>query len=67
MYRIVGDIYFKGKTVTNGKLRGRKVDISYGSKKTTNFDNIAIIQARQPLTPESPYFVIEVHKCGKEK
>ncbi len=65
-YRIVGDITVKGKTATNGIIRGKKVDISYGNKKTTNFENISIIQSRQPLTPESPYFIIEVTKCGKK-
>jgi hypothetical protein len=65
-YRIVGDLTVKGKTATNGITRGKKVDISYGNKKTTNFENISIIQSRQPLTPESPYFIVEVHKCGKK-
>ncbi len=64
-FRIVGDITVKGKTTANGIIKGKKVEISYGNKKTTNFENISIIQSRQPLTSESPYFVIEVHKCGK--
>lgn len=64
-YRIVGDITVKtGKTTASGRSKGKKVDISYGNKKTTNYDNISIIQSRHPLTPESPYFVVEVHKCG---
>ena len=66
-YRILGDITVKGKAATQGFIRGKKVDISYGNKKTTNFDKIAVIQARQPVTPESPYFLVEVHKCGKIK
>lgn len=66
-YRIVGDITVKtGKTAVSGRTKGRKVDISYGNRKTTNFDNISIIQSRHPLTPESPYFLVEVHKCGKK-
>jgi len=66
-YRILGDITVKSKTTTAGISKGKKVDISYGNKKTTNFDNISIIQTRRPLTPESPYFLVEVHKCGKTK
>jgi hypothetical protein len=62
IYRIVGDITIKNKSPTDGR---RKIDISYGNKKTTNFDKVAIIQARQPLTPDAPYFLIEVQKCGK--
>jgi hypothetical protein len=65
-YRILGDITVKSKT-TAGISKGKKVDISYGNKKTTNFDNISIIQTRRPLTPESPYFLVEVQKCGKTK
>lgn len=64
LYRIVGDINVKGKQPNNGRTRGKKVEISYGNRKTTNFENIAIIQCRQPLNPESPYFVVEVQKCG---
>jgi hypothetical protein len=67
-YRIVGDITVKSKiTTASGTHKGRKVDISYGNKKTANFENISIIQSRRPLTPESPYFIVEVHKCGKNK
>ncbi|CAF0900115.1 unnamed protein product [Rotaria sp. Silwood1] len=62
-YRVVGDITIKSKTTTNGIIKGKKVDISYGNKKTANFDTISIIQSLQPLTPESPYFLVEVHKC----
>jgi hypothetical protein len=64
-YRIVGDIVVKGKTASGAANKGKKIDISYGNKKTTNFENISIIQSRLPLTPESPYFIVEVHKCGK--
>lgn len=73
-FRIVGDITIKKKTApsstatlarTSAFAKGKRLDISYGSKKTANFDNISIIQARQPLTPESPYFVVEINKCGK--
>jgi hypothetical protein len=63
-YRIVGDITVKGKSGASGANKGKKTDISYGNKKATNYENISIIQSRQPLTPESPYFVVEVHKCG---
>jgi hypothetical protein len=66
-YRIVGDITIRGKTTAHGVIQGKKVDISYGSKKTTNFESISIIQSRRPLSPESPYFVVEVQKCGKRK
>jgi hypothetical protein len=67
-YRIVGDITVRGKSTTShGISKGKKVDISYGNKKTTDFESVSIIQARQPLTPESPYFLVEVHKCGKKK
>ncbi|CAF3458282.1 unnamed protein product [Rotaria sp. Silwood1] len=59
-YRVVGDITIKSKTTTNGIIKGKKVDISYGNKKTANFDTISIIQSLQPLTPESPYFLVEV-------
>jgi hypothetical protein len=64
-YRIVGDITVKGKTSTHGMQRGKKVDISYGNKKTTNFENVSIIQTRQPLTCESPYFLVELVRCGR--
>ena len=63
-YRIVGDITIKSKATEHGGSRRKKVDIAYGSKKTTNFENVSIIQSRQPLTPESPYFVVDVVKCG---
>lgn len=66
-FRIVGDITVKGKAAAHGLTKGKKVNISYGNKKTTNFENVSIIQSRYPLTPESPYFVVEVHKCGKRK
>jgi hypothetical protein len=66
-FRIVGDITVKTKSTTTGISRGKKIDIAYGNKKSTNFENISIIQSRQPLTPESPYFLVEVQKCGKEK
>ncbi|CAF4700344.1 unnamed protein product, partial [Rotaria magnacalcarata] len=62
-YRIVGDITIKGKTTTNGIIRGKKIEISYGNKKATNFETVSILQSLQPLIPESPYFVVEVHKC----
>jgi hypothetical protein len=64
-YRITGDIIIKSKTPKSGRKKGKKVDISYGTTNTTNFENVAIIQTRQPLTPESPYFLLEVQKCGK--
>ena len=64
-YRTVGDVTIKNKTSTNGTNTGRKVEISYGNKKTTNFDSVAIIQSRQPLTPDAPYFIVEIQKCGK--
>jgi hypothetical protein len=66
-YRIAGDITIRGKTTGYGITKGRKVDISYGHKKPTNFETISIIQSRRPLSPESPYFVVEVQKCGKRK
>ena len=66
-YRIVGDITVRSKATTHGVGRGKKMDVSYGSKKSMNYENISIIQSRRPLTPESPYFVVEVHKCGKKK
>jgi hypothetical protein len=58
-YRIVGDI------TINGISKGKGVNISYGNKNTTNFDNVAIIQKRRPLTYSAPYFFLEVEKCGK--
>jgi len=64
-YRIVGDIIINAKTPASGRNKRKKVDISYGTKNTTNFDNVAIIQAHQPLTSEAPYFFLEVQKCGK--
>jgi len=66
-FRIVGDITVKTKPTPSGITKGKKIDISYGNKKSTNFENISIIQSRQPLTPESPYFLVEVQKCGKDK
>ena len=63
-YRVVGDLSVKGKTTNHGLIKGKKVEISYGNKKTTNFDSVSIIQARQPMTPKAPYFLVEVHKCG---
>ena len=64
-YRIVGDIVLRGKA--SGLSRGKKVEIVYGNKKTTDFDTVSIIQSRRPLTPQSPYFVVEVYKCGMSK
>jgi hypothetical protein len=61
----VGDIIINSKTPASGRSTRKKVDISYGTKNTTNLDNVAIIQARQPLTSEAPYFFLEVQKCGK--
>lgn len=69
-YRITGDIIIKNKiaaTTTTNKQKGKKIELSYGSTRTTNFDNVAIIQTRKPLTPKSPYFLLEVQKCGKMK
>jgi hypothetical protein len=67
-YRILGDITVRSKsTHGHGTTRGKKVDISYGNKKTADFETVSIIQSRQPLTPQSPYFLVEVHKCGKNK
>ncbi|UJR28669.1 hypothetical protein I4U23_009898 [Adineta vaga] len=67
-YRIVGDVTVRGKTstATSAFSKGKKVEIIYGNKKTTDFDNVSIIQSRQPLTPESPYFVVEVYKCDPD-
>jgi hypothetical protein len=64
-YRIIGDIIIKNKSLKNGISQVKKVDISYGNKKSTNFDNIGIIQTRQPLTSNTPYFLVEVRNCGK--
>ena len=64
-YRITGDIIIKNKTPASRKNRGKKVEVSYGTAKTTDLDQVAIIQARKPLTPEAPYFLLEVQKCGK--
>jgi hypothetical protein len=65
IYRVVGDITIKSISSTDGISKGRKVEISYGNKKSTNLDKVAIVQSRQPLTCETPFFLIEVHKCGK--
>lgn len=64
-FRIIGDVVIKNKTTTNKKLKGKRIEISYGSEKMTNLNDIAIIQARQALTPNAPYFYLEVNKCGK--
>jgi hypothetical protein len=64
-YRITGDIIIKSKTTTGRRNKGKKVEISYGNEKTTNLDNVAIIQTHQPLTSEAPYFLLEILKCGK--
>lgn len=66
-FRIVGDITVKTRAAHGAGKGPRRMDISYGSKKSANFERVSIIQARQPLTPESPYFVIEVNKCGTDK
>lgn len=69
-YRISGDIIIKNKTTTTtktGRNKTKKVQLSYGTTKTTDFDNVAIIQTHKPLTPEAPYFLLEVQKCGKAK
>lgn len=63
-FRVTGDITVKTRAAGKGP---RRMDISYGSKKSTNFERVSIIQARQALTPESPYFVVEVNKCGTDK
>lgn len=64
-YRITGDVIIKSKIPVKGKLRDRKVNVSYANEKTTDLENVAIIQARQPLTPKMPYFLIEIQRCGK--
>lgn len=64
-YRIIGDIRVKGKTPPNGRKRERKVEISYINQRTTDLDSIAIIQPRRLLTPDAPYFFLEVKECGK--
>jgi hypothetical protein len=64
-YRITGDIIIKPKILVNGRHRDRKVDVSYANGSRTNLDDVAIIQARQPLTPHTPYFLLQIQKCGK--
>ncbi|CAF4432659.1 unnamed protein product [Adineta steineri] len=62
-YRIIGDILIKNKSLTIDEIRKDKtVDISYGNRKATNFNNIAIIQTLQPLTSKTPYFVIKIQR-----
>ena len=63
-YRVTGDIILRTKASTKGVDRDRRVDVYYGNTKT-NFDDVAIVQRRRPLTPTTPYFVVEVQKCGK--
>jgi hypothetical protein len=64
-YRILGDIIINSKTPASRRTKEKKVDISYGSRKTTNLDNVAVIQTCRPLTSETPYFFLEVQQCGK--
>ncbi|CAF1096486.1 unnamed protein product [Adineta steineri] len=62
-YRIIGDIIIKNKSLTIDEIRKDKtVDISYGNRKATNFNKIAIIQTLQPLTSKMPYFLIKVQR-----
>ena len=64
-YRIIGDIRVKSKTPPSGRKRERNVEISYINERTTDLDSIAIIQPRRLLTPDTPYFFLEVKECGK--
>ena len=64
-YRIIGDVIIKPKISVNGKHKDRKVEISYANQKTTDLENVAIIQSRQLLTPRTPYFLVEIQRCGK--
>lgn len=64
-HRIVGDIRVKNRAPKGGRNRERRVEISYLNEKTTDLDNIAIIQPHRLLTPEAPYFLLEVKECGK--
>ena len=63
-YRIVGDITVRSKTSTDQAGKGKPVTVSYGTNKRTNLNHVAIIQLRQSCAPDSPYFSIEVHRCG---
>lgn len=64
-YRIVGDIRVKNKLPTKGRKRERQIEISYINERTTDLDSIAIIQPNRLLTPETPYFFLQVKECGK--
>lgn len=63
-YRLVGDVRIKGKSSSHGLSKGEKVDISYGLDRSTNPQQIAIVQRCQPLTPERPFFLVEIQECG---
>ena len=65
MYRLVGDITLRSKTSIDQTSKRKQVTVSYGTNKRTNLNHVAILQLRQPCTPDSPYFSIEVHRCGK--
>lgn len=66
-FRIVGDIAIDIKMATGVKSKAKKIDLSYGTNKTTNLQNVAIIQSNQSLTPKRPYFLVDVQKSGKTK
>lgn len=63
-YRIVGNITVKNKASRYTITKGKPTKISYGIGET-NFDDVAIIQSRETLTSQAPYFLVEVQKCGK--
>ena len=63
-YRLVGDVRIKGKSSTNALAKGDKVDISYGVDRSTNPQQVAIVQRCQPLTPARPFFLVEIQECG---
>lgn len=62
-YRIVGDIKVTKKTPMKSVSKN-KVDVAYGGLGR-DFNDVAIIQTRKPLTPDAPYFLVNIHKCGK--
>ena len=64
-FRIVGDVAIDIKMATGVKSKTKKIDLSYATNKTTNLQNVAIIQSNQPLTPKNPYFFVDVQKSGK--
>ncbi|CAF1377156.1 unnamed protein product, partial [Didymodactylos carnosus] len=58
-FRIVGDVSMKTKSI----MKARKVEINYGKK---NSEELGIIQIREPLTTELPYFLVHVTKCDPD-